>query len=238
MLSCVLASQIYVLASMLVINPPVVDSRVTFVDCERGTPAVAMLSLSREACSELDVAFELPADASKGEAPIRLRRFEQLTYYCALNSASILPPAGLGAVVTASDCIPYTVRPPVPRRAWHTLNGTHVHTHMAHIERCPKPVLADSNMFSGDAKITSLQLVCCVWVTVQCYFNDFVNGVPSFRTRSPVPSWAVVMGAKPHAHLLLARRPAPDCTAKRGAIASLPRLHPLDPSSQGREVTL
>jgi hypothetical protein len=83
------ASQMYVLASMLIINPPVVDTRTWFVDCERGTPAAAMALLTAEECHELEVAFELPVELSKGgdapiHLPVHLRRFEQNTYYCTL----------------------------------------------------------------------------------------------------------------------------------------------------------
>lgn len=116
-------TQAYVLASMLVINPPVVDTQTVFVDCERGTPSLAAVAaLSPDDCVQLDIVFELPAASASRAEPVILRRLELPTYYY-------------------------------------------------------------MNMLTGDAQHTFLQVVCCVWVTVQVYYVDFQNVASLLRFR-------------------------------------------------------
>jgi len=84
-LAVIAASQTFVLASMLLITPAIVDSRTTFVDCDRQMPAAIFASgrITDATCRELDVAFEFPPSTGRmpGAAPLTMRTFEEHTFY-------------------------------------------------------------------------------------------------------------------------------------------------------------
>lgn len=154
-------TQVFVLVSLLVLHPPTVDSRIHFVDCANTTSEVTRL---------LTAAAQPTSLVSRLYDVVINRRGEEACD--AGTGRGQACPAGLSEMALEL-CLGLDVAFPAD------LGGKTVV-----YRTLEEKTYFYENIFGSDSwLILLLQLVCCVWVTVQVYFVDFTEVVHLLKFR-------------------------------------------------------
>lgn len=165
-LSFIIASQAFVLICLVLLLPAVVDTRTFLIDCDARTPPAAA------ALAALEAAAAATSSSAAEQCDATSSPFEG-------DDATALPalsPAALAA------CVSLDIEIDIP-----LTDGR-----LASFRRLEVPIYFYQNVFraaveSADrtrgALLACLQVVCCIWVTVQVYFVDCrsVEALLSFR---------------------------------------------------------
>ena len=166
-LSFIVCSQAFVLACLVLLLPAVVDTRTFLIDCDARTPPAAAALAALEATAAAN------SDAEQCNATTSVFEDDNDAHGMALP---VISPAAMSA------CHALDVELEVP-----LADGS-----KASYRRLEVPIYFYRNVFRAaidgadstrGALLALLQLVCCVWVTVQVYFVDCrsVEALLAFR---------------------------------------------------------